>query len=331
MEAIILGLDGLEPSLARRYDCLSLEYRGFTQAETSKTPVAWTEFATGLSMSEHGITDFWHPSGRAWLSTDIKRPSYWWNRLDYTVGVLDVPVVTSPARPINGWMVGGHTIYPESRWPADLPEIDPRYDAYDFPVGWAQLAWDHEPLWAEVIKQIDVCVAFARYHVRTTKEAIERLMAARPVDILVVYQHISDNIGHGFLTWHREVCEQTYYMLNALARWLWKTYDPELKIVLSDHGMVPVEQDSLRHHRRQVTVDGQVTWEGMLNVPRFGQLYTLCSGAHSDDPPGHLASNHPMFQGTWRLRDIGDAIVGILQPAAAGDDVRHHLAALGYL
>lgn len=75
---IVLGLDGLEPTLLNRYfaegRCPNLKalaeeggYRELATTTPSESPVAWSSFITGQNPGRHGIFDFLHRDPRSYL------------------------------------------------------------------------------------------------------------------------------------------------------------------------------------------------------------------------------------------------------------------------
>src|SRR4030065_1709521 len=68
-KVIVIGLDGLEPRLAEKYQAAGTlpnlqrlqEMGGYGRVRTTtpaQTPVAWSTFATGTNPGGHGIYDF---------------------------------------------------------------------------------------------------------------------------------------------------------------------------------------------------------------------------------------------------------------------------------
>src|SRR4030065_2171990 len=68
-KVIVIGLDGLEPRLAEKYQAAGdlphlqhlQEMGGYGRVRTTtpaQTPVAWSTFATGTNPGGHGIYDF---------------------------------------------------------------------------------------------------------------------------------------------------------------------------------------------------------------------------------------------------------------------------------
>ena len=99
---IIIGIDGMDAELTRRYmadgtlpNLRALAERGeFVEMQTTfppQSPVAWSAFITGKTSSEHGIFDFVHrdPVGlEPYLSTSrIEEPEY-----SVSVGSLYIPL-----------------------------------------------------------------------------------------------------------------------------------------------------------------------------------------------------------------------------------------------
>ncbi len=100
--AIIVGLDGLDPRLVRRWmdegrlpNLKKLSERGtLSDLQTTypaMSPVAWSSFATGVNPAKHGIFDFLTRDRRTYMadlsSAEVRPP-----RRSLTVGNLQIPI-----------------------------------------------------------------------------------------------------------------------------------------------------------------------------------------------------------------------------------------------
>jgi len=123
-KAMVIGLDGFEPSLARQWmaegrlpNLAALARRGSFMPCRSTIPhatfPAWTTCVTGVNPGRHGITDFTTlregAYGIRFLNAADRRAPALWNIVTSAggrVGVLGVPA-TYPPEPVNGFLVAG--------------------------------------------------------------------------------------------------------------------------------------------------------------------------------------------------------------------------------
>lgn len=135
---IVLGADGLDADLLRRYlDAGALpalarlaQLGGWGPLRTTnpaESPVAWASFATGLNPGKHGIFDFLHrdpatygpqvgpltvrprADGRGWEATNHRQGTTLWAQASAagrSCALLRVPG-TCPPEPVNGEMLSG--------------------------------------------------------------------------------------------------------------------------------------------------------------------------------------------------------------------------------
>ncbi len=78
------------------------------------TPIAWTSAITGKNAGKHGIFDFTKPPLHTYhpelISSNQRDAEAVWeilNREGYRTGILNIPYVTYPPEPVNGFMVAG--------------------------------------------------------------------------------------------------------------------------------------------------------------------------------------------------------------------------------
>jgi predicted AlkP superfamily phosphohydrolase/phosphomutase len=123
---IIVGLDGLEPSLAARYmeegklpNLARLKSEGtfvpLTTTTPAISPVAWSSFTTGTEPSKHNIFDFLGRDSRTYLpvlsSASIGQPKRWLNLGRYRIP-LAKPSIRGMRKSVPFWKtLGDHGIH----------------------------------------------------------------------------------------------------------------------------------------------------------------------------------------------------------------------------
>mgnify|MGYP002619740290 CR=1 FL=1 len=255
---LLIGLDGLEPTLARRWmeagrlpNLAALAASGGFVPCASTTPhatfPAWTTCVTGVNPGRHGVFDFTRMKegeyGISFTNATQRRAPALWNVLSDAgakVGVLGVPA-TFPPEPVNGFMVSGFDspvstavsrefVYPESLYPrvkdwrfADFQEtrIGPGWHARALP------------------KLLDGVA---------TKERIALdLIATESPDFLMMVFGESDTVSHHFWLFHdpdsprhqpgfETAIQEVYERLDAAVGRLMDAFGDALVGVVSDHG-----------------------------------------------------------------------------------------------
>jgi len=210
---LLIGLDGLEPSLAERWmDEGRLPYlaqlrdRGsYLRCASVDPPVtypAWTTCVTGVNPGRHGIFDFTEMTRGAYglrfvNSTDRRAPAMW-NILSAAgkrVGVLGVPG-TYPPEKVNGFMVSGFdspvatSVDRSFVYPAALYESVKDWRFADFQESDIGPGW-HDMALTRLLEKIAV------------KESIAAdLLKREPWDFFIVVFGESDTVSHHFWLFH---------------------------------------------------------------------------------------------------------------------------------
>lgn len=252
MKVVVLGFDGVEPSLLGRLEeegktpaFSQLRDEGvYSQLDSTVIPIsamAWSSFATGVNPGKHGVYDFITRSGPESTEFDLttsrsrQAPALWeyLNAIDRRVGIIGMPV-TYPVEELEGFMISGYpTPHREnSFWPSDLEEtlpVDPGevHSTVHFD------GTNRDEFIEDQFRQFD---AIERIHNHALEE--------EELDLLVTVFKQTDDIAH--VAWDEpelhdiyaradQVLQDTYERLEAM--------DEEyLLFVLSDHGFGPVEK-----------------------------------------------------------------------------------------
>ncbi len=210
---LLIGLDGLEPSLAERWmeegilpNLARLRETGsYVHCASVDPPVtypAWTTCVTGVNPGQHGIFDFTElTQGRYGLrfvnSSDRRAPALWniLSKAGKRVGVLGVPG-TYPPEPVNGFMVSGFdspvatSVDRSFVYPPDVYESVKAWRFADFQEGDIGPGW-HDMALRRLLDKIDV------------KESIAGdLLQREPWDFFMVVFGESDTVSHHFWLFH---------------------------------------------------------------------------------------------------------------------------------
>ena len=153
---LVIGLDGATSRLLAKWqeegllpNLEALSRRGVSGILRStirpESSVAWSSFATGLNPGRHGIFGFGgHLPGsyrtRLMTAADLRATTFWEHAARYgvRVGVVNIPVVTYPPRPLpeGSFSVGGLMtpgLHSDFTWPpASSPSCFGRFRA----IGW---------------------------------------------------------------------------------------------------------------------------------------------------------------------------------------------------
>ncbi len=272
---LLIGLDGatftiLDPLMADgTMPCLrALVARGaradLLSTPNPLTPPAWTSLVTGRSPGHHGIFDFIRAEGSAdgiyfTLNTsfDVQCETIWSiaGRQERPTTSLNFPVSTPP-RPVNGYLVPGfvpwkhlrRAVHPPELWETlkAIPGFDPKELAIDMNQELKSIQW----LPAEEYER------WIEHHIRRERQwfAIARaLLAKRPTDLFAVLFDGVDKLQH--LCWRyldpalfparpsadearvRALCLEYFREVDGFIRDLAGLCGPDARIVLaSDHG-----------------------------------------------------------------------------------------------
>lgn len=211
--ALIIGLDGLEPSLAQRWmesgdlpHLAQLRDQGcFGPLASTRPPVtfpAWTTCTTGVGPGQHGIFDFTEmlPERRAirFVNSSNRQTPALWNILSDAgrrVCVLGVPG-TYPPEPVNGLLVAGFDspvatridpsfVSPRARYPEVAAWGFADFQEGDIGPGWHAHA--HAALLDGIARKEEICV---------------RLYQQEPWDFAMVVFGEADTASHHFWLFH---------------------------------------------------------------------------------------------------------------------------------
>ncbi len=255
---MVIGLDGLEPSLAERWmddgrlpNLAALRASGaFLRLQSTTPPAtfpAWTSCVTGVGPGRHGIFDFTEvPEGSYSLrfvnSRHRKAPALWdiLSAAGRRVCVVGVPA-TYPPDPVNGIMVSGFDspvctsvdrsfVYP----PKHYEEVrDWRFA--DFQESHIGPGW-HEEALRRLLAKID-----------DKERILLRLIEREPWDFLMTVFGESDTVAHHFWLFHdpasprhrpglQDAIRQVYERLDSAVGRLIGAFGHGTVAVVSDHG-----------------------------------------------------------------------------------------------
>jgi len=257
--ALLIGLDGLEPSLAQRWmdtghlpQLARLRDEGcFGPLASTRPPVtfpAWTTCVTGVDPGQHGIFDFTqldHAARRIrFVNARDRRAPALWNILSDAgkrVCVLGVPG-TYPPEPVNGVLVAGFDSPVAQR--IDASFVYPR-ERYAEVAGWGFADFqegDIGPGWHAHAHRA-LLDGIAR------KEAIaERLFTGEAWDFAMLVFGEADTASHHFWLFHdtgsprhrpgmEDAIRDIYIRLDAAVGRLRAAFgDDAIVGVVSDHG-----------------------------------------------------------------------------------------------
>lgn len=264
MRVLILGLDAFEPTLIQRWlddlpSIKSLITQGcwgrLRSAPNMNSAPAWVSFATGVQPGKHGIYYFTEiPRGtycRRLINAHSRRAPAFWKYLSQQgirVGVVNVPI-TFPAEPVNGFLIAGMDApSPQTKDFCFPPEV--------FSQIAGKLSSDYciEPRIHGMMRRQDYQAAMRIIlnALQARLELVLRLTELIPVDVLTVVFTAADVAQHffwGFMDSRhphyrrknvpsevRDFIRTVYRRLDQAAGDLVDAFNPDLTIVLSDHG-----------------------------------------------------------------------------------------------
>lgn len=256
---ILLGLDGMEPSLATRWmdagrlpHLAALRARGaLLRCASTRPPVtypAWTTCVTGVNPGRHGIFDFTRMAtgrrGISFVNSTYRRVPALWNVLSNAgrrCAVLGVPG-TYPPEAINGVMLSGFDspvatgvdasfVYPRERYD-DLREwCFAEFQESNIGPGWHAMAL--ERLLGSIEKKERMAL---------------RLFDEEPWDFFMVVFGESDTVSHHFWMFHdpqsprfrpgfETAIQQVYERLDeTVGKFMERVGEDTVVGVVSDHG-----------------------------------------------------------------------------------------------
>jgi predicted AlkP superfamily phosphohydrolase/phosphomutase len=253
MKLMVLGIDGMEPSLYRKWkdELPNLrrieEYGGFAELESTFPPLsgpAWTSFMTGKNPGGHGIFDFVELTRdkelRPLNGADIDGETL--HELiaeEYRVGVVNMPFTYPPAD-IDGCIVSGMTAPGTDTDFATPEDLQDELRAMDYEIEWTKVFQEgNEDRWVGKIDDV----------IEKRTDAFRKVID-RDCDVFIGVYTITDRVQHWF--WkhmdedhpmHRDeheeysdIIKETYIKIDQEIGDLLDENDPDNIIILSDHG-----------------------------------------------------------------------------------------------
>ncbi len=254
---IILGLDGLEPTLLEKWKTelphfAKLIDKGvYLKMESSipaESPPAWTSMYTGTNPGKHGIFGFGKRMEDSYdlvpiTATDVKMKSLWkiLSEQGKKVCVINVPL-TYPAEKVNGVLISGRPV-PSKKSKFVYPEMMKK----------KLREWKYQPI-------IKTDCSDKKRHLNEIKkvrksvfETALRLFKESYWDFFMLVLTSADDIGHFF--WHytdekhpmykkkgefKDVLLEEYKEFDKiLGEFLKRLKQEDLLLVVSDHGFGP--------------------------------------------------------------------------------------------
>lgn len=248
MDTIIVGIDGLEPSLVQKWSnklpTLSklMDEGSFGRLRSSDPPLsspAWQWIFTGKQGGKHGVFGFTRRKKDSYervpVNLDDVNSETLWEALDaagVACGVVNVPETYPPKELEHGFMISGWPIpnrtnpaEPESILSDLESELGEEYKVNPIPTG-----PELDQFTAERI--LDSLIDAIRHHER----AYEALIELYDPDVFFCVFTATDVGGHS-LTWDKNEALQLYINQDAALGELLDACPPNVNVVvLSDHG-----------------------------------------------------------------------------------------------
>lgn len=224
-KVLLLGIDGMDPGLVRKWtadgsmpNLAKLIERGtMTEIDCvvgTSSPVVWTTVATGVPPDEHGITGFRIGEDPV-NSSHRKRPAFWNTLPKRGVDLATVGwMVTWPTEGDAGTMVSDRAwmdkfkndvspkgvIATKRHRPKEKPEqILEHFTTYDFDRKWRTFDETDPRYSVHYLLQMRLLNIYRRDSIYTG--AAKELAAKHDLDVLAVYMQGTDYVGHGFWQW----------------------------------------------------------------------------------------------------------------------------------
>jgi len=239
---LVIGLDGADPRLIDKwYDRLPnirfIMENGLSGKLRSVNPPisasAWTSFATGLNPGKTGIFDFvQRQPGNYKLtvvrSTDLQCKTVWEILSTHGVscGIMNVPVVSWPPQTVKGFVVSG---MPDIRISTYPPELSGRVKQRGWVADLPLVGKDDEQIATELLSSMEKRAVIGK----------GLLKEFDPEFAILVFTE-TDRIAHFLLSKRDDLVEAVYKKADELIGELKDAYEPEVAIILSDHGCGPI-------------------------------------------------------------------------------------------
>lgn len=265
VEVLLIGVDAccrrvVDPLIAedRIPHIASLLEDGSSGTLTSQIPPwtasAWPTLYTGVNPGKHGVFDFLTYDGYDWGvvdASDVKEYALWelLDRHGLRSVVVNVPV-THPPRPFDGALIPGFTAPEEPTcYPPgvleDVREAIGEYRVYPTP-------GDDESVFSEYLE----CV-------RMRGEAFRHLVDRFEPDFGFLQFQATDTIFHQYSHEDRDLIASVYEAVDAQIGRTIEATDPDLVLMVSDHGLGPYRGVEFR-------VNEWLGDEGYLETKRGG-------------------------------------------------------------
>lgn len=276
MQVLVIGLDGvsesiLEPMLAdgQLPSLAAIHDRGTTGPLESIlppwTPSAWPSLFTGVNPGKHGVYDFLHFDGYDWNivnRTHVKEYAIWelLSERGFTSVVLNVPV-THPPRSFDGVLVPGY-VGPDhpACHPAEVEELVGIGEDYAVYGSTLDSTASDETIGDELERLVDL-----------RKTAFCQLVTHSAPDFGFVQFQATDTVFHDCPD-ADEIIRSVFTAVDRAIGVILETCNPELVLVVSDHGMGRMEgyefrvNDYLREHGYLETTPeggGMPSWQSL--------------------------------------------------------------------
>jgi predicted AlkP superfamily phosphohydrolase/phosphomutase len=252
METVLIGVDGLEPSLVEQWrDDLPtfrrlMDEGSFGRLRSSDPPIsfpAWQWLYTGKQGGKHNVFGFTHRKEGSYERTSANLSNVMaetlWDALSFegrSVGVVNVPGTYPPADVDDGFMISGWPVpnrtrpaNPESVLDEIEAEIGESYTVNPIPMGPELFDFDADQVYESLSDAMD--------HHRRAFEALVDLYR-NDLDVFFCVFRETDTAGH-HLAWDEEHLKRLYVDQDAALASLLETVPDDANVVLfSDHGHV---------------------------------------------------------------------------------------------
>jgi len=277
LRTLLIGLDGvclpiLEPMIAEGVvpNLAALHEESAVAPLESQlppwTPSAWPSIYTGKNPGKHGVFDFLQFDGYDWdvvNRSTVKARSVWelLSLCGYESVVVNVPV-THPPRAFDGTIVPGY-MAPES------PDCHP------------------DGTWAELIRELDGYQLYAdksrsestkaeridsyRELTRMRGEAFRYLVGDRNPDFGFVQFQQTDTVYHEYPN-DEETIRAVYRAVDKEVGRIRDACDPDITLVVSDHGLGPMNGRELRVNEFLKDQEYVTTTAGEGGMPSWSSL-----------------------------------------------------------
>jgi predicted AlkP superfamily phosphohydrolase/phosphomutase len=240
---LVIGLDGADPRLIDKWidrlpNIRSMKGRGVSGKLTSVNPPisasAWTSFATGLNPGKTGVFDFVQRKSSDYSltvvrSTSIPSRTIWeiLSEYDFSCGVMNVPVVSWPPQTVKGYLISG---MPDSRATTFPSELSARVKKLGWVTDLPLVGKDEDQIGKELLSTME-----------KRSEVAKQLLKEYTLDFSILVFTETDRVAHFLLARRDDLVEAVYRRADELIGELKDSCEPELTMILSDHGNGPIK------------------------------------------------------------------------------------------